>query len=387
MFFPGWAPTRFKAFALWIILIMISTFPACGPSRTDRDVSRFAAEFSAIPPENTKAYDTLLRKYQDKIPGTNDTAELIRANVLIALGRYDEADNKIQGLLKRKSSLDTEARLAKVRILIYTGKQEDAFKMYRAIEDKINGGKEQASINLYFAQYGPNAATRAEYAQKALSAGVENLDLYRVMSADARLAGDLSAARNDLEKALEAGNDESGLQVVRGELAKLDLLGKDAPLFKADRWLNRNLVEPFPAQLKGKPVVLVFRAPWCSASRGLTQMLRAVNEESKGDGLIIVDCMKLYGFYRDGSTNSTDSAALGPLTVEEEVNLIRGFLREQGITWPVALNYEGIPFEDYHVTHLPALFFIDKTGSVQDFETGAGHSGRIEQKIKRLMTQ
>lgn len=367
------------------MIMMLTT--ACGPSQTDREVSRFAREFSAVPPDNPGAYQALLEKYRDRIPANHDGAELIRAKVLIALGRYPDADKKIEGILSRESDLDNhldnQAWLAKVRIMIYTGKQDEALKAFRSIEKKSEAGKELASVRLYFALFGPDAGTRADYARKFLAAGNENPELYRAMAADARLDGDVTGARQHLNKALEISKDPVDRKRMEAELAKLDLVGKEAPALEADRWLN-NLPPGYSGRkFKGRPVLLAFRAPWCGASRNLTQLLNEAYETGKTDGLSVIDCMKLYGFFRDDAGGS-DTRSPQSLTPDEEVNLIREFLGSRGITWPAAINNEGIPLEDYHVTALPVLFFIDKQGKIRDFETGAGNPGRIKQKIARL---
>ncbi|MCP5047996.1 MAG: TlpA family protein disulfide reductase, partial [bacterium] len=131
----------------------------------------------------------------------------------------------------------------------------------------------------------------------------------------------------------------------------------------------------------GKVVLIAFRAPWSESCRNMTPVLNDVYSQYKTNGLVLLDFMKLYGTYADEIETGKK------VTETEEITLLKGYIKRHGITHPVAISTEGLAFDDFKVTGIPALFFIDRAGDINDIRIGSGHPQRIHDKIKKLLEE
>jgi len=91
----------------------------------------------------------------------------------------------------------------------------------------------------------------------------------------------------------------------------------------------------------------------------------------------------LYGFDRDKGAHSL------PLEKKEELDLVVAYCQQRNLTFPIAVSFEGYPFEEYSISQLPTTVFIDHRGKVGDVVMGmAAYSiNTFSQKIKKLLEE
>jgi len=75
----------------------------------------------------------------------------------------------------------------------------------------------------------------------------------------------------------------------------------------------------------------------------------------------------------------------GKVEAAEEKALIRGFVERNQLQYPIAISDKGEDFDDYGVSGIPTMVFIDKAGNVYDIKVGSGNEQEITEKIKLLL--
>lgn len=111
--------------------------------------------------------------------------------------------------------------------------------------------------------------------------------------------------------------------------------------------------------LKGQPVVINFWATWCPPCKEEMPLLERYATEYKGQMTV-----------------------LGVDYAEDEA-LVRAFVEEQRITFPILLDHDGVVSDLYYVRNYPTTFFVDAEGVLR-----AQHLGMLteERMVKYLET-
>jgi thiol-disulfide isomerase/thioredoxin len=351
---------------------------------TPRSSDPLVAEYNRIQDERKLELEALLAK-SAKGAGS-DPLDLLRSKIMIEVGRFDDAGKIIDRLMAGKAAIGAEAKLQKVILHLVRRRHAEAAGLFREIEPLIARDAQFYNICLAMAFSAPDAAVREEFSLKLVDAAqlpdrIRPM-LPRVHANLAMLAKEshqVAKAMAHLEKALALESDPARRSSWEGERRQLKLLDQAPPPLEADNWLN---ALPLPlAALKGKVVVIDFWAPWCSPCRRVMPTLEEQFRKHRGRGLLVIGYTRLYGRYSDELENKPK------VTAGEELSLIRKYVDRNKITYPIAVSTEGRAFDDYSVTAIPTMAFIDRRGHVAYFKTGSGTLKQIEDKIAALLAE
>jgi thiol-disulfide isomerase/thioredoxin len=385
-----------------IVVLIAALMMGCGAAKEKRNLKSFIeeyihtreefakqlnstftkGEYATLQKKENNEIEKLLRKYNTTT--SSNEAELLKSKLLVKIGKYDEAEKKIDPLIHSHFHLINDARLVKAQILIYRGKPTEALTILKEVEGKIKPGPELLSLYLYFALYSYDQNILKEYAQKFLGSPsipgeltAYKTDIYRRLAAAAIRDNDLDRARELLEKGISEVSKTSKRTQMEAELAQLALIGISAPDIFAETWFNSSPVTL--DSLKGRVVVLDFWAPWCASCRAAIPVLNKLYEQYKDNGLIIIGLTRLYGKYSD------ETGDKGPVSKNEEIDLINRFLVRHNVVYPSAAAVENVNTGNYRVKSIPTLVFINKKGEIDCINVGVGPEQFIESKIKKLL--
>ncbi|TET66561.1 MAG: TlpA family protein disulfide reductase [Dehalococcoidia bacterium] len=137
-------------------------------------------------------------------------------------------------------------------------------------------------------------------------------------------------------------------------------IGKLAPDFQLSN-LDGQVVSL--GDFRGKPVLLNFWASWCGPCRYEMPFLQEIYQAWSGKGLVVLT-----------------------VNLQENPSRVKEFVEEFGLSFPVLLaTSQEVPLA-YNIRGIPATFFIDKNGIIQDIKIGAFSSrAEIEQRLIKIM--
>jgi cytochrome c biogenesis protein CcmG/thiol:disulfide interchange protein DsbE len=110
------------------------------------------------------------------------------------------------------------------------------------------------------------------------------------------------------------------------------------------------------ASLRGHPVLLNIWASWCLPCRIEMPAIQRVYERHRDDGLVVVGL----------NVTSQDSQAAA-----------QAFAHQFGITFPIALDRDGLASDRYELMGLPSTYFIDREGIIRDVIIGGPMSEAV----------
>jgi len=155
-------------------------------------------------------------------------------------------------------------------------------------------------------------------------------------------AGDGDRAEAAYEKLIASFPKDRMAAGARSSLNSLRLVGKPAPGMQIGEWLGDD--PGTLADLKGKPVLLVFWATWCPHCRREMPRIEETWQRFKDDGLMIV------GVTKNSRGQTTEK--------------LREYISENGLTVPIGVDSTGGTSKAYSVSGIPAAALIDKSGKV-----------------------
>jgi thiol-disulfide isomerase/thioredoxin len=138
------------------------------------------------------------------------------------------------------------------------------------------------------------------------------------------------------------------------------LLGKPAPDFQFQGPDGQSISL---SALKGNPVLINFWATWCGPCRGEMPYLQQIYEKWQIMGVVLL-----------------------AINIMESSSDVDKFMQSQGLSLPVLLDSEGEIAAQYDIQAIPATFFIDSEGIVQEVKVGAFQStAEIEESLLQLI--
>lgn len=383
---------------LWILSMAIT---GCGGDASE--LPRFRAEFTTIQEEfnngltkisDRSGYARLQETRKNRleellkgIPGKTDSAPMtiLRARILVNLGRLTEAETLLAPLLKL-DPLPTEAAMVSVLAHMARRRHGEALRGFRSLSEEQLEVSDRHNAWLYFAMVMDDPEISGEYARKFVSSKDMpphfTLFLANVYQQLARIdanARRFDKAREWIDKALESTSDANVRNALEAEKQRMALLGSSPPPLIAEQWLNG--VPLNLERLKGKVVLIDFWAPWCNPCRVVIPELKKMYQDLQKDGLEIIGLTRLNGFYRDDIQNR------GRVDAREESRLIREFVGRHEINYPVAVSREGRSFETYRISGIPTMVIIDRRGRIAAINVGAGHPESLRRTITSLLEE
>lgn len=117
--------------------------------------------------------------------------------------------------------------------------------------------------------------------------------------------------------------------------------------------------------LRGQVVLVNFWATWCPPCRIEMPGFQRVYEERRGEGFVVLGI-------------STDQAGEG---------VVRSFLQERGITFPVAMATGAVVRDFGGVSALPTSFLIDREGRIRQEVRGMFAEPALRMAVGRLLEE
>jgi len=136
-------------------------------------------------------------------------------------------------------------------------------------------------------------------------------------------------------------------------------IGRPAPAFKLPDLKGQEISLD---QYRGKIVMLDFWATWCGPCRMTMPLLEKLQKEY------------------------TNNMVLLAINLQESGDVVREYMREQGLSSHVLLDEKGSLGEIYGTDAIPMQVLIDKEGIVRDIKTGFSPSmlSQLRAEIERL---
>ena len=133
----------------------------------------------------------------------------------------------------------------------------------------------------------------------------------------------------------------------------------------ATAWLN---TEPLgPDQLRGRVVLVDFWTLTCINWLRTEPYVRAWSQTYRDHGLVVV------------------GVHTPEFSFEHEVDRVRLAIKERDIDYPVVVDNDYAVWSAFDNHYWPALYFVDRDGSIRDHHFGEGRYEESERSIQRLL--
>lgn len=355
-----------------------------GDLKIKKDKVKNRDEFIAFNEDMKREYETLLKKYE-KSPAIEEI-EILRSKILLKTKNLDEAVKKIDALIAANPKLITEAKMVKVQILFEKKMYDEAFNIFKAIESQVKDINDLLDAYYNIGTEHSDIKVKEEYSNKFLNSKEIPEDLaknkfnaYLTLSEIAKEEGNGEKARKLLNDGIADTKDEKSKTILTKTMEQFDCFGKAAFPISAPTWLNSAPLKL--DELKGKPVIVLFWAPWCTYCRALMPDIVNLYNENKGAGLTVIGFTRLYGTYRD------DLGDKGKVTKEEEIEYIKNHLARHNMLFPIAIAEDKTVSDSYKITGIPTMIFITRKGDINYIKIGGGSIPFIKDKIKTLLQE
>ncbi|MDX6693777.1 MAG: hypothetical protein QOF02_1380 [Blastocatellia bacterium] len=160
---------------------------------------------------------------------------------------------------------------------------------------------------------------------------------------------------------------------IRDLVIQLNLVGQRAPEIDIAQWIGGERTSL--AELRGQVVLLEFWATWCKPCHEMFPKLKELHEAHAARGLNILALTRHYLAYGGGDNSRA-----------EELELIRRFVSERELPFPVGIAEDERLQAVYGATGLPAIVLIDRRGIIR-YRFGSGGDALFQQLLEECLNE
>jgi peroxiredoxin len=113
---------------------------------------------------------------------------------------------------------------------------------------------------------------------------------------------------------------------------------------------------------RGKVVVLNFWATWCPPCRAELPDFEQAHRDRQGDGLVVLG-----------------------INTEEPAVVVRAFVEDIGLTFPILLDETGQVAREYRAAGLPMTLVIDREGLIQVRHVGYLSAAKLDEYLSEVL--
>jgi thiol-disulfide isomerase/thioredoxin len=140
---------------------------------------------------------------------------------------------------------------------------------------------------------------------------------------------------------------------------------RSAPEISAQTWVN---TEPkHVVDLTGKVTLLEFWTLGCYNCRNVEPHVKEWHKKYSERGLVVI------------GVHSPETPA------ERDVATVERYVREHGISYPVAIDGDFAMWRRYGNSAWPAIYLIDRRGNIRFVQVGEGRYAETEREIETLL--
>lgn len=297
-----------------------------------------------------------------------ETTRIHRLAKLAETQPAEEADRTYQDLLRvaLESGLVTEAEPIAERIMADPKARPDTVTMAvvtNFLAETERGAYEESLRSLTAAINAAQAEAPAGVRRQSplpLAARVSILEAYyqRLVQAD-----QFDTLRKALALIVERSREPVIRELATSRLKQLELIGKPAPAIAGE---NQDGDPVSLADLRGKVVLLVFWATWCTPCVEEVETLRLLDRKYRERGFRVIGV-------------DMDLQSVPESEVADVAGMVRRFLIDHNVTWPNLLNEQGEQdhAKAFGITQIPANVLIGRDGTVRHLDLTASNLARV----------
>lgn len=144
-------------------------------------------------------------------------------------------------------------------------------------------------------------------------------------------------------------------------------VGMTAPDITSQTWLNSDPIRP--GDLKGKVVMVEFWTFGCYNCRNVEPYVKQWHERYAAQGFVVI------------GVHSPE------FSYERDLDKVASYLKEHDIRYPVPIDNDFSNWNRYGNRFWPALYLIDKQGTIRYVRIGEGGYQATERLIQALLAE